>query len=163
MGPMAILLCRVDERLIHGQVVVGWGGDLQPERVVVVSDVIAVNDFEKEIYGLGLPVECEGIFETVQGALQNWESWQLDEVRTFVLLPDIDTLYRLVASPTVRGTAINIGGLHAQEGRRKLLPFLHVTEAEIGQLREILDAGVTLTARELPGSRRVPVASLLDR
>ena len=38
---MAIVLYRVDERLIHGQVVIGWGSQLQPSRYLVVDDALA--------------------------------------------------------------------------------------------------------------------------
>ena len=38
---MPVVLCRVDERLIHGQVVIGWGHELRPDRYVVVDDEIA--------------------------------------------------------------------------------------------------------------------------
>ena len=52
---MAIVLFRVDERLIHGQVVVGWGTRLHPNRIVVVDDDLAVSPWEQDLYTLGLP------------------------------------------------------------------------------------------------------------
>jgi mannose/fructose/N-acetylgalactosamine-specific phosphotransferase system component IIB len=52
---MPIVLFRVDERLIHGQVVVGWGGPLHADRIVVVDDAIAGSPWEQELYCLGVP------------------------------------------------------------------------------------------------------------
>ena len=43
---MPIVLFRVDERLIHGQVVVGWGGQIRPDRYLVVDDVFVTDYFE---------------------------------------------------------------------------------------------------------------------
>ncbi|MCH6547189.1 MAG: PTS sugar transporter subunit IIB, partial [Gemmatimonadetes bacterium] len=48
-------LVRVDDRLIHGQVVVGWGRELQPDLVVLANDEVAANDWEQELYRLGVP------------------------------------------------------------------------------------------------------------
>jgi PTS system mannose-specific IIB component/fructoselysine and glucoselysine-specific PTS system IIB component len=44
---MSIVLFRVDERLIHGQVVVGWGAELHPDRIIVVDDEIAHSQWEQ--------------------------------------------------------------------------------------------------------------------
>ena len=44
---MAVLLYRVDERLIHGQGVVGWGTRLHPNRIVVVDDELALSEWEQ--------------------------------------------------------------------------------------------------------------------
>ena len=44
-----IVLFRVDERLIHGQVVIGWGHELRPERYVVVDDDLAESPWEQEL------------------------------------------------------------------------------------------------------------------
>jgi mannose/fructose/N-acetylgalactosamine-specific phosphotransferase system component IIB len=65
---MPVVLYRVDERLIHGQVVVGWGARLSPDRIVVVDDDIAASDWEQELYMLGLPPQIEGRFEDVATA-----------------------------------------------------------------------------------------------
>ena len=54
---MSIALYRVDERLIHGQVVVAWGNLLHPERIVVVDDALADSTWEQELYTLGLPAD----------------------------------------------------------------------------------------------------------
>ena len=47
---MPIVLFRVDERLIHGQVVVGWGSKLRPDRFLVVDAALATSEWEQELY-----------------------------------------------------------------------------------------------------------------
>ena len=54
---MAIVLYRVDERLIHGQVVLGWGRELRPGRYVVVDDALAESEWEQELYRLSVAEE----------------------------------------------------------------------------------------------------------
>ena len=61
---MSVLLFRVDERLIHGQVVVGWARRLHPRRIIVVDDDVAADPNEQSIYRTGLP---EG-FARISGA-----------------------------------------------------------------------------------------------
>ena len=52
---MTVVLYRIDERLIHGQVVIGWGTQLHPDSYLVVDDALAASDWEQELYVLGLP------------------------------------------------------------------------------------------------------------
>ena len=59
---MTVVLFRVDDRLIHGQVVVGWGRRLEADRLVVVSDEVAGSPSEQEIYRAGLPSGLEADF-----------------------------------------------------------------------------------------------------
>jgi PTS system mannose-specific IIB component/fructoselysine and glucoselysine-specific PTS system IIB component len=59
---MPIVLHRIDERLIHGQVVVGWGSQLHPDRIVVVDDDLSASTWEQELYVLGLPPEITAEF-----------------------------------------------------------------------------------------------------
>jgi mannose/fructose/N-acetylgalactosamine-specific phosphotransferase system component IIB len=59
---MPIVLCRVDERLIHGQVVVGWGTNLHVRRIVVADDELADSAWEQELYRAGVPDEVRPSF-----------------------------------------------------------------------------------------------------
>jgi len=50
-----IALLRVDDRLIHGQVVLGWGTALKPDRIVLADDAVASNEWERSLYAQGWP------------------------------------------------------------------------------------------------------------
>ena len=47
---MSLVLVRIDDRLVHGQVIVGWGIHLNPDRIILCSDAIAISEWEKDIY-----------------------------------------------------------------------------------------------------------------
>lgn len=158
---MPIVLLRVDERLIHGQVVVGWGNHLHPDRIVVVDDELAGSAWEQELYGLGLPPTLETAFVTVGDAQDALSGWRSDRARTFVLTRDIATMRRLADAGTLRGDEVNIGGIHYAPGRTAVLPYLHLSDAERDELRLLDDTGVHIEARDLPGSRRVDLPHLL--
>ena len=59
---------RIDDRLVHGQVVVGWGQPLSLRFLVLVDDVVAANEWERELYRMGTPPEMELCVETVESA-----------------------------------------------------------------------------------------------
>jgi mannose/fructose/N-acetylgalactosamine-specific phosphotransferase system component IIB len=72
---MSVILYRVDERLIHGQVVVGWGNSLKFDRVVLVNDQVASNQWERELYISCVSPEMKGTIVSVnEGAAKSLQN-----------------------------------------------------------------------------------------
>jgi mannose/fructose/N-acetylgalactosamine-specific phosphotransferase system component IIB len=159
---MPIVLHRVDERLIHGQVVVGWGSQLHPGRIVVVDDDIAASEWEQELYCLGLPPDVAPEFVSVEQARARLESWRDGGERVIVLTRDVSTMSALARGGLLRGADINIGGIHHAPGRRQVLPYVYLSATEEGALRELAADGADVSARDLPGTRRVSLDQLLQ-
>lgn len=160
---MPIVLFRVDERLIHGQVVVGWGRRLDADRIVVVDDEIAASPWEQELYCLGVPPEIEASFATVEEAHRSWNAWEEGTHRMIVLVRNIETAGRLAANSRLRDQEVNLGGIHHAAGRERVLPYLFLAPAEREELERIAGTGALVSAQDLPGSKRVPVDELLAR
>lgn len=158
---MSVVLFRVDERLIHGQVIVGWGTQLHPRRIVVVDDELAGSGWEQELYCLGLPTELTTVFASVDEARAAMAEWLGDRVPTIVLTRDVQTMRRLGADGLLGGQEINIGGIHFAPGRHAVLPYVYLSDEEAREVRELAGEGVTVSARDLPGSRRVELMQLL--
>jgi PTS system mannose-specific IIB component/fructoselysine and glucoselysine-specific PTS system IIB component len=158
---MSIVLFRVDERLIHGQVVVGWGTQLRPDRIIVVDDALADSQWEQELYTLGLPTELESSFEHVEEARTHLQGWRDSKDRIMVLTRDIHTMLLLAEGGLLRGDEINIGGIHHANGREPVLPYVFLSAAETRELSQLSDEGALVSARDLPGARRVAVEALL--
>lgn len=159
---MPIVLVRVDERLLHGQVVIGWGHELRPDRYVLIDDDLAVSEWEQELYGLAASGAAEVAFVPVDDARARLAEWRHDRARTILLVRDIPTARRLAEGGTLAGEEINLGGLHHAAGRREMLPYLYVSESDLDDLRAIAASGVDVSARDLPDTALVPLATLLE-
>lgn len=158
---MPILLFRVDERLIHGQVVIGWGRELRPDRYVVVDDRLAGSDWEQELYALSLSEREEVAFVTVEEARSRLEAWRTSEEGTVVLVRTLESLERLAREGALADEHVNLGGLHHTAGREEVLPYLYLDGDDRERLRALAAEGVVLSARDLPGSPRVELDALL--
>jgi PTS system mannose-specific IIB component/fructoselysine and glucoselysine-specific PTS system IIB component len=158
---MSILLFRVDERLIHGQVVVGWGGHLRPVRYVVIDDPLAISDWEQDLYRLGVPDETEVEFVDVETGRERLAAWRESPTRTVVLARDLATVLALAEGGTMEGDALNLGGLHSREGKTGVLPYLFLDAADKEALEVLAEEGVLITAQDLPGSPKVGLESLV--
>ena len=159
---MPILLYRVDERLIHGQVVVGWGSKLRPDRYLVVDDALAESEWERELYLLGLPEGVSAEFTSVAEARERLETWRSAPERSVLLTRDVETMLELARDGALAGESVNLGGIHHAPERTRVLPYLHLGDADREWLRQLRDEGVEVSARDLPGSHRVGLSTLLE-
>lgn len=160
---MPIQLFRVDDRLIHGQVVVGWGNRLDPDRYVVVDDSLAAADWEQDLYALGVPEGTAVEFRTVEEARASLEDWAASPLDTVVLLRNLESAVRLAGGDELRGSELNLGGIHHKPGSTRVLSYLYLDEEDRKRLRVLEKRGVTVSAQDLPGSSRVTADQILSR
>jgi PTS system mannose-specific IIB component/fructoselysine and glucoselysine-specific PTS system IIB component len=158
---MPLVLYRVDERLIHGQVVVGWGSKLRHDRYVVVDQDLAESEWERELYALGVPPGAEAVFVSPAVALTEHSEWQRSPLRTVLLTRDIDTMLTLAREGLLEDQEVNLGGLHHRQGREEVLSYLYLDNQDRERLVELEREGARVSAQDLPGSSKVPLGSLL--
>lgn len=159
---MPIVLYRVDERLIHGQVTLGWGSVLRPTRYAVVDDELAGSEWEAELYRLGVPDDARAEFLTVAEARDRLEEMRGAAEDTVLLTRCLQAMALLAEGGGLSGLEVNVGGLHSEPGRTRVLSYVHLGAPERSAIRVLLDAGAEVTARDLPGSARVTAHELLD-
>jgi len=157
---MPIVLFRVDERLIHGQVVIGWGNQLRPDRYLVVDDALAKSGWEQDLYRLGSG-DAEAVFVAVDGAHERIVEWREAPERSILLTRDISTMRCISDEGVLKGERVNLGGIHHGLGRDEVLAYLHLTEEDRSDLRAMAAAGVEIASRDLPDSHRVTLDTLL--
>jgi D-glucosaminate PTS system EIIB component len=158
---MGIHLYRIDDRLIHGQVVVGWGQPLDIRLLVLVDDLVASSDWEKELYRMAVPPEMEIVFADVNSAVREHARWASDKRPGILITGDIASMHRLVSGVKAIGS-INIGGIHHRAGRVEKLRYIFLTPAEEDELRALEASGVEVTAQDVPSARAVPLAEVLE-
>jgi PTS system mannose-specific IIB component/fructoselysine and glucoselysine-specific PTS system IIB component len=157
---MPISLYRIDDRLIHGQVVVGWGQPLDIDFIVLVDDNVACCDWEQDLYRMGVPPEMELIFADVATAIRDHDKYNSDPRKGILVTPDIPTMQRLVYGvPYIR--EVNVGGIHHRDGRSQKLRYVFLAPGEEAQLREMMQRGVKVTAQDVPAARQVPVSEII--
>jgi len=156
---VTLVLNRIDDRLIHGQVVVGWGQPLDVRFIVLVDDAVAASDWEQELYRMGVPPEMEVRFHSVADAARHLDTYRTEPQAGILLTGDIGTMARLVIDAGVRD--VNVGGVHHRAGRVQHLRYVFLTPAEQQALRDIAAHGAVVTAQDVPAARAVPLEELL--
>jgi PTS system mannose-specific IIB component/fructoselysine and glucoselysine-specific PTS system IIB component len=157
---MSILLTRVDDRLIHGQVVIGWGRPLALTRIVLVDRGVRSSPWEQELYRMAAPAEIALDFLAPEEAAPRLAEWSENRERVMVLAGSVATVAELVRLAPGGIHQVNLGGIHAGTGRTERLSYIHLTPEETAALKQLVEVGVEVIAQDVPSSRAVPLREL---
>ncbi|WP_242341082.1 MULTISPECIES: PTS sugar transporter subunit IIB [Anaeromyxobacter] len=145
-----ISLVRVDNRLLHGQVLETWLPRLGVKEVVVADDEAASSVLARAAMTLCVPPELPVRIEPLRaidfGALAESDRPVLVLVRDVAQLAEA----RAAGLTPARARLLNVGNVHFGPGRRAVTPSVFLSEDEIRTLRELAAAGFEVEARSVP-------------
>lgn len=157
---MSIALVRIDDRLIHGQVVESWIPSTQAKAVCVVSDAAAADETQRALMELAIPEGVELRVFGVEEAISFLSRENAESRRLLLLAPGPREVLSLLQGG-VRFKHVNVGGLHYSAGRVQLGKVVYISEEERGALRAIAALGVQLEGRGVPTDESMDLAQLL--
>lgn len=155
-----IVLCRIDDRLVHGQVAFTWVPSVGANCLVVANDKVAGDEFQKMALGLAAPRGVNQRIMTVAEAVTFLNDAESTPLKILVLVKDVQDAARLVRDvPAV--TSVNFGGIRSREGARLVSKAVALTEGDIALVRALLEKGVELEVRQVPTDSRVRLETLI--
>lgn len=131
-------LARVEERLIHGQVMTTLSNRSGVNSIFVVDDVVAGDQFMKGIYKTaGSRTGHKTIIMTMDKTKQNWDKFEFKEYNAILIAKTVDTFYELVTHG-VPMKELNIGGVPQKDPAAKAISgSVYLTEADVEKLVEM--------------------------
>ena len=156
---MSLRLVRIDDRLIHGQVVAVWLRALDAQRIVIVDDATARDPFLSEVLTLaapqGVPVE---VYSVADGAVRLIDLASNPEP-VMVLARSPRTILALrQAGVPIR--VVDLGGMGSGPGRRRLHRTISVSSDELRELRELEQLGTRVEVQIVADDRPIPFRSI---
>lgn len=148
-------LVRIDDRLIHGQVVVSWFSQIKFSRVIIVDDEVAMDSFLTEVVQLAAPSDIEVKILSIKEAVSDLSFFK----GAFVLVKNPLTCLALTKAGLFYDKLI-IGGMGARPGRKMLYRNISASEMELQALNELAKMGIRSVFQILASDR--PVAYKLE-
>ena len=146
---MAIIFTRVDNRLIHGQVVEGWLPVLKAQEVIVISADAPKSSLMQKMLRMSLPQNYSlKIFSPQEGAPYLKEP---SVQKQFVLLESVKDLKEILDSG-IKLDCVNIGNVQYEEGKEDYGGGIFLSGTEASILKGISDSGIKIDIRALPSS-----------
>ncbi len=154
---MPVIFARVDDRLIHGQVVQAWLPQLNVDEVIIPCTKRNTRSLNRTLLRLSLPYEYELVFLDTNKIAR----YAAQTNRRLFLLMDCLQDFTELLTDGLQVTSVNIGGMHFKEGAQKLADNVFLNEDDKHQLRLIRDLGVGIETRAVPNAPSISLSEVL--
>jgi len=153
-------MIRIDDRLIHGQVVVGWGSVLHPDRILLCSDEVARVEWQRTIYLSAVPDSIKASVLSLEETVNALRNNEFGDERVLLLVDSPQSIIELVGQQIVI-EKVNVGGMHFRPGKNQISPFIFVDKADIEAFRVLCNKGIVLEGRDVPTRSPVNICKVL--
>lgn len=157
-----IVLVRIDDRLLHGQIALSWKSELAYEAIVIADDAVAKDEFRKNALKIGVPDGVRLAVRSMEEAAKLLKHEKLEKMRVLVVVGSTASAARLYES--IEGKpSLNIGCMQAQEGKKMFSKAVYFEEKDILNLNRIENMGVEIFAQEVPSTAKYKYGELKEK
>ncbi|NTV53413.1 MAG: PTS sugar transporter subunit IIB [Candidatus Firestonebacteria bacterium] len=155
-----LVLVRIDDRLIHGQVVVGWAKVVMPDFIAVANDAVADDALQRSLMELATPAHLGLVIGRVAEIAAACRRAPLEGKRVLLLFSTPQDLLRAVESglPVTRA---DVGGMRFSQGKRQVLRAVSLDAADESCFRSLLKKGIQIKVRMVPTDEDADIAGFL--
>lgn len=154
-----ILLTRIDNRLVHGQVGMTWTNTLGANLVVVANDEVATDSVQQNLMDMVLPETVQIRFFTLEKTIRIIGKAAPHQKILLVVKTPEDALTLVEGGVPIE--FLNIGNLHFSEGKQQLSSTVSVDKNDVETFRKLNQLGVKMEVKGIPSERGQDLMNLL--
>ncbi|MDO5018700.1 MAG: PTS N-acetylgalactosamine transporter subunit IIB [Lagierella massiliensis] len=143
-----IMLTRIDNRLIHGQVATQWTNVIGANLILVANDKVASDKMRQGLMDMAAPNGVATRYFTIQKTIDVIHK-AADRQKIFIICESPQDVLRLVEGG-VPIKKVNIGNMHMAEGKRQVAQVVAVDDLDVEAFKKLRDSGVELEIRKVP-------------
>ncbi|MDO4667472.1 MAG: PTS sugar transporter subunit IIB [Streptococcus sp.] len=155
-----ITFVRVDDRLIHGEVVTAWTPSYRINHIIIVDDTVATDPFQKRILKALAPNKVKVDAFTVAESVQDLNK-ENNEKERILLLAKSPIAYNELAKAGIHLPQVNLGGMGIRGERKPFIKNVACDTAEIEAIRELVNSGVHVFYQLVPEQRVIEITDLI--
>ena len=156
---MGLKLVRIDDRLIHGQVVVGWVRFLNADHIIVTDDDVAKDVMQKALYEMVVPRELKVSILTVTETAEKFKQNFFGNDNIILLLSRPGDVLQLV-NAGMKMKSINVGGMRFEPGKRQITKSVSVNDEDSVILHDLASKGIEIEGRAVPTDEKIDIIKL---
>lgn len=143
-----IVLTRIDNRLVHGQVATQWCGAIGANLILVANDEVAGNTLRQGLMNMAAPSYATMRYWTIEKTCATIHKAN-DKQMIFIVCENPHDVLRLVEGG-VPIKKVNIGNMHMAEGKRQVAGSVAVDDKDVAAFARLRELGVELEIRRVP-------------
>jgi mannose/fructose/N-acetylgalactosamine-specific phosphotransferase system component IIB len=155
-----IALVRIDNRLVHGQILEAWVPFIKAKCIVVVNDTAACDFYFETVIRMAVPSEIEVIISTVEDFAKTYIFNRNGGKKTIVLFATVADASRAF-NLGFHFNKLNIGNIYNEKYKLCHSSSIFLCDNEISDIRKLLENdGVTIEIRRIPRERAVNIKDI---
>lgn len=150
-----IKIVRVDHRLLHGQVAMAWTQAIGVDCLLIANDSVVNDSVRKTTLKLAKPNGVKLVIKNIEDSIEALNKGVTDKYKLFIVVESIEDAYRM-AQGCDKITSINLGGCKPKEEATKTIyKTIPVTAKDEERLKEMIQRGIELEIRQVPGDQKI--------
>ncbi|MCK5533870.1 PTS sugar transporter subunit IIB [bacterium] len=150
---MKLVLIRIDDRLIHGQIVEGWLKYINVNCIVIINDKISNDPMQRVLFNMVVPSSIKVEVFSFGEIAERVKNRYLDDYNLLVLVTSPHDVLKLIRTG-MEIDSVNIGGMHYSSGKKYILPSISIDEEDKNAFMKLEQLGINLEVRLLPLDER---------
>ena len=161
---MVVTHMRIDDRLIHGQIVTAWISDSKAEEILVADDMAAEDPTQQMLLKLAVPAKIKLAIVTVEKAAELLKEDQSDTKVLLIVRNPKTALDLFERGFTIESVNVgNISNARSTVGRKRLLPYIYVEPEDVENLKAIAEKNIRLDVRAVPNDKSIDGLALISK
>ena len=155
-----IVLTRIDNRLLHGQVATQWTKAIGANLILVANDEVSQNKMRQGLMDMAAPTGVATRYWTIQKTIDTIHK-AADRQLIFLICENPTDVLKLVEGG-VPINKVNIGNMHMAEGKRQVAGTVAVDYKDVEAFKALRDKGVELEIRKVPTESKESIEKLFS-
>lgn len=159
---MKVALVRVDNRLVHGQILEAWVPFTKASCIAVVNDGVANDFFHETVIRMAIPRDMEVIVSTVEDFAHAYAHDTENGQQTIILFATIADAYRAFTLG-FRFATLNIGNSYTEMCTKHCSASVHLSDEDIREIEYLLEEGANVELRRVPREKSIDMRTLTSK
>ncbi len=158
--PVEIGLIRIDDRLMHGQVAVGWTKVIHPDHIIIANDIATHDPVQRTLLEMASPPQY-GVTICEAGKVADiCAQPALNNKRLIILFASVHDVVQAV-DHGMEVKAVNVGGLRYSSGKTQIRKAVAIDTEDIGDFKKLLAKGIEVNIQMVPTDEPVPIGQYI--
>jgi len=159
MSKPNIVLVRIDNRLIHGQVATAWTNFVGANLLVVPNDDVAKNEMRQSLMDMATPQGVQTRYFSVQKTIDVIHKASDKQIIGLIVETPQDVLR--LAEGGVPISMVNIGNMHMEPGKKQISKAVCVNQDDIDVFKKLSSMGIKLEIQRVPAEGKEDILKLI--
>ena len=155
-----IVLTRIDNRLIHGQVATMWTSTVGANLLLVANDAVSNDEFRQNLMDMAAPAAAQTRYFSIEKTVNIIHKASPSQMIAIICENPQDVLKLVEGGVPIK--KVNIGNMHMAEGKHQISKAVCVDQSDIDAFKRLKDLGVELEIRRVPSESAEDINKLFE-